>query len=713
MVVPAHLTLLGERSDRVTYLLDIKNTFNYFENYFKDIKLLKGKKNNRVVNIPMSIDIETTSFYKNDIKQATMYVWAFKAFQKETIYGRTYGELKYLLNIIHTIYNTGTNTKAIIYVHNLEYEFQFFRQHFEWEQIFATDIRKVLYARTTTGIEFRCSYILTGLSLARLATELKKYPCQKMTGELDYSLPRGTTTPLTEKDLNYLEMDTTVVVNAIQETLEREHKSLLTIELTNTGKVRTAFRKECLYKNKYYGTMIKELRLTPYTYKQLKRAFQGGYTHGNPLYSGEKLDNVSSYDLCSAYPAQMCSQKFPMSKGHYIELDKEDFEPYLHTHCCVFDIEYIGIDCKEGIPDYYISASKCYSIAGEKLNNGRVISADRLVMTLTEIDYQIINKCYDYDCYTVTNFCVFKKGYLPKPFVMELLRLFETKTELKGVDEKYDLYMVAKGNLNAGYGMTVTDILHNEVQYENHQWDIRGASQFTEDEVADKINVDNENSKRFLYYAWGVWVTAYTRQELWRAILMIGNDYLYSDTDSVKILNKDKHKAVFEKLNKNTVKRIKQCLKSLYISPRKLSAKTVKGDKKVLGVWEFEQTYDYFKYLRAKSYMVQKGDEYIVTIAGLGKKEGGAYIAKQKDPFKFFTVGMKIPPANTGKLTRTYLDYEQQGTFTDYLGNKQTYHEYSSTHLEPCPFEIKDNGEDTMLEDIIKFILRYNNLPKK
>ncbi|MFV3037545.1 hypothetical protein ACNI5A_30920, partial [Klebsiella pneumoniae] len=62
--------------------------------------------------------------------------------------------------------------RIIIYVHNLAYEFQFFREMLDWEKVFSIDLRKPIYGVTKTGLEFRCSYLLSGYSLAKLGEQL-------------------------------------------------------------------------------------------------------------------------------------------------------------------------------------------------------------------------------------------------------------------------------------------------------------------------------------------------------------------------------------------------------------------------------------------------------------------------------------------------------------------------------------------------------------
>ena len=99
-----------------------------------------------------------------------------------------------------------------------------------------------------------------------------------------------------------------------------------------------------------------------------------------------------------------------------------------------------------------------------------------------------------------------------------------------------------------------------------------------------------------------------------------------------------------------------------------------------------------------------------ITVAGLGKKQGGEYVASQPDPYEFFTNDMFVPAEHTGKLTHTYIDDTMEGEYTDYLGSRFKYYERSGIHLSPCEFSlsltdaflrllggIRDGEEDTIL----------------
>ena len=140
----------------------------------KDFKFIKNNKNISYMNIPISFDIETTSFINSyGDKQATMYAFVF-GINGKCIIGRTWDELLLILKRVKEFYNLDENKRIIIWVHNLAFEFGFIQHLFKWDNVFATDKRKPVYA-VSGGLEFRCSFILSGYSLNMVSKNLVKY----------------------------------------------------------------------------------------------------------------------------------------------------------------------------------------------------------------------------------------------------------------------------------------------------------------------------------------------------------------------------------------------------------------------------------------------------------------------------------------------------------------------------------------------------------
>lgn len=679
------------KSEKIYHPDDIIEVLNLA---MQDEKPFKTRKKIAYYNVPCSFDIETSSFMQDGQKVAIMYEWTF-GINGLVVIGRRWNEFFPMLEKIVDYLGLSTDTRLVVYVHNLAYEFQYIRKWLDWEKVFSISNRKPIYAVTTSGVEFRCSYLLSGYSLAKIGENLRTYHIKKMVGDLDYEKVRHSETPMTDAEIGYCVNDVKVVMAYIAEKITADG-DISRIPMTKTGYVRNFCRKKCFYEEKRtrkkksykylrYMETMKGLHLVDVKeYKQLKRAFQGGFTHANPFYSGKVLENVSSDDFTSSYPAVMVAEQFPMSSSERVQIaSKADFEHNLKYYCCLFDVEFIGL---KPIIFYenYISRSRCWGVEKAVLNNGRVVSADRLFTTVTEQDFLIIRKFYTWEHMRVGNFRRYRKGYLPKDFILAILKLYGDKTTLKGVDGKEVEYLSGKEMLNSTYGMTVTDIIRDEVTYKDDEWGV---------EVPDygKAIADyNESRSRFLFYPWGVWVTAYARRNLFTGILAFGEDYVYSDTDSIKSLHRENHTDYIDKYNRIIQTQLENAMDYHGLPYDLIRPKTIKGVEKPLGVWDYEGTYDKFKTLGAKRYMVEKDGDINITVAGLNKKACVPYMLEKwgDKVFDNFSDNLYIPPEHTGKNTHTYIDDERRGIVTDYLGNSAEYWELSSVHLMQADYSL-------------------------
>lgn len=381
----------------------------------------------------------------------------------------------------------------------------------------------------------------------------------------------------------------------------------------------------------------------------------------------------------------MVAKKYPMSKAELIQIESKDqFEDNLQLYCCLFDVEFSGIVSKS-LADHPLSRSKCHGIVNAFEDNGRIVRADLLYTTLTEQDFYILRDFYEWDSMRVFNFRRFQKGYLPTPFVKAILKLYEEKTTLKGIAGKEVEYLLSKGMLNACFGMAVTDIVRPEIIY-NGDWTTEAA------DLAEQIEKYNKAFRRFLFYPWGVWVTAHARRALFTGISEFNTDYIYSDTDSIKVINADKHKDYFTRYNRNIITELEFACNVHGIDPAAIRPKTIKGIEKPLGVWDDEGQYNAFKTLGAKRYLTLKNGELSLTVSGLNKKIVVPYLKAQYGDFAAifdaFNDGLYIPKGQTGKNIHSYLDYKMQGIVTDYTGKAGEYNELSGVHLEAADYSL-------------------------
>lgn len=668
------------------------------------------KKNNKKVayyQIPCSLDIETSSFIKDGEKRATMYIGALDI--NHIIYFfRTWEEMGDLFDAIHEFFMLGENKRLLIYVHNLSYEFQFLRKWITWDKVFALSEREVVYA-VSGGIEFRCSYKLSGYSLENLA-KIRKLPIKKLNEDYDYKLLRTSQSELEEDVYKYLINDVEIIIYYIEQLL-KEEKEISRIPITKTQYVRRYTRNQCSsYK---YRKMIRNLEINIEEYDYLKKAFSGGFTHANILNSNKIFEKVSSYDFTSSYPAVMLSEKFPMSSSERLDNPSEkDIEDSIKYYCCIIELELYNVESKF-IADNPLSASKCEITGKKEIDNGRIMSADKIKTVITEQDFMTIKEFYNIGDIKILTIYRYVKNYLPTEFIKAILDLYKIKTELKGVDNRETEYLNSKEMLNSEYGMTVTDILRDTIEYKNDEWGIG------EMDIEHEIDKYNNKFDRFMFYPWGVWVTAYARRNLFTAILELKGDYIYSDTDSVKFINRESHLDYFNRYNFMLEKKLERAMKHHNLDMELVKPKTIEGKEKLIGEWDYDGDYSYFKTLGAKRYMTVSKDTIVLTVSGLNKNYALPYILDQcgikyerqngkckmlgqpniKKVFDFFSEGMYIPKGKTGKNTHTYIDDEFGCVVQDYKGKYCEVHEKSCIHLDEADYKL------SLAEDYLNFIL--------
>lgn len=685
-------SVLEYSEDNAVYLVE-----EAMMNAPSQLEVKKGKVT--FYNIPASFDIETSSFMVGEEKHACMYIWQF-GLNGTVIYGRTWDQFFELLGILQEHLELSNDHRLIIYVHNLAYEFQFINKWIEWDKVFAIKQRRPIYA-IAGGFEFRCSLILSNYALAYIGTHLLyKYPMQKMVGDLDYSKVRNSSTPLSSSELGYCINDVKVVMCYIQQKIE-EDGDITKIPLTNTGYVREYCRDWCFYSDKLlpedrdknkteYHRLMKSLKInSPEEYYQMERAFAGGFTHTGAMHSTKVLRDVGSADLTSSYPYHMIAEYFPMSSFTYIGriTNNQLFYFYLKNYCCMFDVTFKNLRPAVTFENP-LSRSRCIIPKDEngdevpfQVNNGRLVSAEECTTTLTELDWDTIYKFYDWDEVCIFNMRVARRGYLPRDLILAILHLYGNKTSLKGVEEKHVEYMVSKNMINASFGMMVTSIIRDEFVYDENWHKVAP-------DVASQLEAYNHSYNRFLFYGWGIWVTAHARHSLFKAIYEFDEDYVYADTDSIKGLHFENHMQFFKEYNREVQMKLLKMCNHYGIPFSACQPKTVKGEKKLIGVWDMERPYKRFKACGAKRYMYEYDDgELSLTVSGLNKKYAIPWLLSEYKTnamcFEIFGEGMYVPPGHTGKQTITYIEGEDEGEVTDYLGNTAPYHELSSIYMEP------------------------------
>ena len=695
---------LSEGTDQETYLFPTNK-----ENLIRQLQNCKRDK--LYMQIPVAFDTETTNFEQQDMKLATMYIWQFALkFESEIIfvYGRTWREWEDFINFLK--YNLGKK-RLVVYVHNLSFEFHFFYTHIYLTKVFARKKRHPIYAETDKII-FKCSYILTNYSLRKLA-ELRGYTSKE---DLDYDKIRHWKTILPNKDLSYALVDVKILVELIDDEIRKNGK-IQDIPLTQTGYA----RRYCLeYIKEHtnfmtYQSFVRSIVPTdPKLFGMLYQAFAGGFTHANFKYIDIVLENIFCRDRTSFYPYQMCCKRFPM---RFLEANPDHFQ-LLTGKAMVMECEFINLNATT--PHSILSEHKCM-IKGDKIiDNGRVRFAENLTTTITDLDYDTIEKFYTYDTMNVNLLYVADYDYLPKEFIMAILELYKNKTTLKGIIGREEEYLRSKELLNSMYGMSVTNPLNDEITFDEGLWGLE------EINTEDGLQKYRNSIKLFSAYQWGVWVTAWARHDLLMDVYEIGEDVVYCDTDSIKSLNP--HDEVFEKTDKQVLNNIQDVMKRYNIKREYFFPKNEDGIEMPLGVWDKEPTYKLFKVLGAKRYCFSYEDDYFekkkkklntndnffTTVAGVSKKALKNYIIKLANdsnlsPFDIFGYELYknkehylvVPKEYSEKLTSHYSEQGFKTLLTDYQGITVGVSETSFICLEKIPFELKLSND---FSDFLEFM---------
>ena len=568
-------------------------------------------------------DIETTRIPAED--QSFMYVWQWYFEGVGVVIGRTWRELRLFIMQIEAVLD---NAVLVVLVHNLSYEFQFLRAVHEWktDEVFAVKSRRVLKATMNEKLEFRCTMLHSNMSLATWTAKMGVEHGKLSGDDFNYDIMRYPDTPLSETELAYITNDVVGMVEAYRAEMERDSDNLYKIPLTSTGYVRADSKRAMRNSGKVVKTILPDYDI----YKMLRKAFRGGNTHANRYYSGMILENVKSADRSSSYPDVICNCKFPMTKfREIVNPDIWKVEKMMKDRrALVFTILLHDVELSDpynGFP--YISVAKCAACVRSGNDNGRVLNADFIEMTVTDIDWRIIKKQYEFSDVQVTKAYWSHYGYLPRALIVNTIDYYTKKTSLKGVEGQQLLYDKSKNLLNGIYGMMAQDPVKQDIIY--HE----GTGEFTEDDAPPESLLAEFAKHAFLAYQWGVWITAWARLRLQEGIDLCGHDCVYVDTDSCKYLG-------YVDWTAYNRKRIRASAQSgaYAIDPY--------GKRHYMGVFEDEEPYTKFKTLGAKKYVFEHSDGKLqVTIAGVNKKKGGAELSRRggieafREGFTFIEAG--------------------------------------------------------------------------
>lgn len=199
--------------------------------------------------------------------------------------------------------------------------------------------------------------------------------------------------------------------------------------------------------------------------------------------------------------------------------------------------------------------------------------------------------------------------------------------------------------------MSATDPIHQEIKYNGGDYLRSGYETMNPEEIEKALK------GAAFPYQWGVYTTAYARQQLQDAIKLCGDQIIYCDTDSVKTLGD----VPIHKLNDALRKRAEMV--GAY-------ADDMNGKRHYIGVFESDGHYKEFITQGAKRYAyIDDAGKMGVTVAGVSKAinedTGISFAVEELKTLKRFRPGMKWVKA--GGTQAVYndaddIDYTDQET---------------------------------------------------
>lgn len=644
------------------------------------ISKFKGKDPVCYLKQPGFLDTETSHNHDNDYPIGWIYQWCFE-FNGQYCIGRYPSELIEQFKTLVEYYELNEKKRLVIYVHNLSYDHVYLYkqlvEEFGEPEILAIKSHKVLTARYG-GIEFRCSYLLSNMSLSAWGKKLK-CPVRKMDGAIDYETIRYPDEELEQVDWEYMVNDVAALKCCLLYEMIEGNDNIVTIPLTSTGYVRRDCRRAAR-EEEGFRDWFKKTALTPECYDGLVWAYAGGLTHGNRFLAGKTIDDAGHDDYKSFYPSVDMLRYLPMGQWLHIYSWEETPEPfsserlskYLTTKCCLIQVCFNNLRLRKHVTCPCVSKHKIMSAPFCKFtineagtvgtDNGRVINASGdVLMWVTELDYYWIIEQYETDGQKILQLFTCDRDYDRDCIRNVTNEYFKIKESLP--KDSY-FYTKSKNKLNSIYGMKSTSIVRPDVVLDTETGLWTETKDMSEENIEEQLNKYYKSYNSFNNFSHGVYITSWARFLLLKVIRDIyGYDkYIYCDTDSV-----------FYKKDPEIIKR-RDAFNKEVIELNKslgLGVPNRSGGISYIGILDTEADIKRFRFLHAKCYAFETLDgELHCTIAGVtadNKKlpDDAGYITREQelgsiealeDGFTFKECGGTNSHYEDAPITRAYID---------------------------------------------------------
>ncbi len=314
----------------------------------------------------------------------------------------------------------------------------------------------------------------------------------------------------------------------------------------------------------------------------VKYLYIGGYCDGRD----DVAETIGHIDFKTSYIARMLTDYYPITPFKKSDIDIEDA---LKEKCCIIRVKFTDFKANR---IKFIHKKRALALSEEFTIDEvqRIISAKEITLLLNELDFELVCNCYTFAKYEIISLAIADRGPLPKYIRNVAEECYKDKETLEGINKVW-----AKMCTEIVYGATVK-ALYN---IDSKSW--------------HEVREQQPLSPYF-----GIWTTSHARYALISMVLLLGNDFLYSDTDSIYFKNPLLHVQLIEKYNEN-----RRAKMELYCIKNGLDYRAFSE----LGTFTYEDgatkdhfTISRFKALGPKRYMYDGECGLVTKVAGYKKQ---------------------------------------------------------------------------------------------
>lgn len=529
----------------------------------------------------------------------------------------------------------------------------------------------------------------------------------KAVGDWDYNLIRTPETPLTDSELNYAKRDIYTLLAYmgyfLRQNPDVKQSEIGWRVQTKTGVVRAkrmvhvgnAKPKNAKLKVRQFWHLLNKAQ-RPGTDEELftmHAATRGGFTfcarsNASKVFFADGEHLIESYDSTSQHPAQMVSHLYPQD---FFEADEKQLElafelcgvtpldtvlknwlkPFAYAFYGAFEFENLqpkpgSVFEREGIfplasarltgfeptydngaadsfRDHMAATGYCDSASNPVLAYGKIESAERATLFLTELEAWVMSRCYTWDSVRAIG------GYLSSTFrkpsdmaTLSVMRYYSAKDALKGFMNSYhpgqdndvkaiepyfpatfvakckhgdadkselqEYYMLSKSDLNALFGIEATNECRRDYELLDGEIGLVGIDGIHNLPKTCKAN-----------YQFGQRIVGWSRIAqvcIMELIAPYVDNIICGDTDSLKIRYRKANKSKIEKQLKRHAKSLDKA-KRLACARTRAAYPSMHSNLDGIGHYVLDGNYEAFSASWNKSYIALKDGKCKLTIAGV------------------------------------------------------------------------------------------------